>query len=382
MTPVQASAATLALPAAPFLIEGLGVATLALHFLFMNVALGGTLLAAVYAVKGKERHLQAAFGLARALPFAMAYAIAFGVAPLLFVQALYGRFFYTAAILMAPLFLAIVPALVAAYSAVYFLAWRWDRLKWGRLAALAVVFIALCYVGFVQANVFTLMCDPAHFREMYLSRPGGFHLNGSEITIMPRFLHVIFGAMAVASLFVAMQGLRKLKFDPEQGRWQYRSGATWFAFCTIANMAVGSWWLMDLPPVERALFMGGDAWATAAFGAALLLAVASLILSVAAIGSPKPGRIFAFAASATVLTVLCMAFMRAVLRDSMLRPFYGTPDAQAQFQWWAAALFAAVFIAGIGVMAYLGKLAIKAFPRREGPPLGSGGYRIGPTRRD
>ncbi len=378
MMPVQASVATLALPSAPLLLESLGAATLAIHILFMNVALGGTLLAAVYAVKGKERHLRAGFGLARALPFAMAYAVAFGVAPLLFVQALYGRFFYTAAILMAPLYLAIVPVLVAAYWAVYFLAWRWETLKWGRLAALAAVFMALCYVGFVQANLFTLMCDPAHFREMYLSRPGGFHLNGSDVTILPRFLHVIFGAMAVAALVVAMQGLRKLRFDPEQGRWQYRSGATWFACCTMANMAVGSWWLMDLAPAERSLFTGGNAWATAAFVAALILAVASLVLSLAAIGSPKPGRIFALAASATLLTVLGMVSMRAMLRDSVLRPFYEASSTTAPFQWWAAGLFALVFIAGIGVMAYLGKVAIKAFPRHEGPPLGSGGYRIGP----
>ncbi|MCI4397607.1 MAG: hypothetical protein JHC34_02085 [Acidobacteria bacterium] len=367
---------SLALPSPPWLLQGLGELTLAIHFLFMNVALGGTLLAAVYAVKGKARHLEAGFGLARALPFAMAYAIAFGVAPLLFVQVLYGRFFYTAAILIAPLFLAIVAALILAYSAIYFLAWRWDALKWGRLVALAVVFISLCYVGFVQANLFTLMCRPNLFRGMYLARPGGFQLNGGEATLLPRLLHFALGAIAIASLFVAMQGLRKLRLAPEQGRWQYRSGATWFAGSTVANMAIGLWWLFGLPREEWSLFMGRDLWATIIFAGAIFFAVTALVLVHLAIGSPRPRRIFILAASAAVLTVVGMVFMRATLREAELRPFYDAAAAPVSTQWGAAALFGVIFIAALVLMTYLARLAIRAFPPPEGPPLGSGGYRF------
>ena len=376
MIPALIPPDSLALPSPAWLLKGLSDFTLALHFLFMNVALGGTLLCAVYVAKGKARHLEAGFGLARALPFAMAYAIAFGVAPLLFVQVLYGRFFYTAAILMAPFFLAIVPALVLAYAVIYFLAWRWDALGRSRLIMLALIFVSLCYVGFVQANVFTLMCDPACFKGMYLAHTGGFQLNGAEVTLLPRLFHFVFGAVAVAALFVALQGLRKLKRNPEQGRWQYRSGATWFAGSTLVNIAVGLWWLMDLAPEEQRLFMGQNIWATIVFALAILLAAAAVALVLLGIGSPKPGRMLIGAIAATILTLLGMVFLRAILRDAELRPFYDAAKTPVSPQWGALALFAILFAAALGLMAYLARLAVKAFPPPKDAPLGSGGYRF------
>jgi hypothetical protein len=57
--------------------------------------------------------------LGRMLPVATAFAITTGVAPLLFVQLLYGQVFYTSSVLMAWLWFAIVPLLLAGHYANY-----------------------------------------------------------------------------------------------------------------------------------------------------------------------------------------------------------------------------------------------------------------------
>ena len=80
-------------PAPIWLLKALLWLTFSIHLVFMNLTLGGALLAAVYAFRGRERDRSVSRSLAKMLPFTMAFTITFGVAPLLFVQVLYGPLF-------------------------------------------------------------------------------------------------------------------------------------------------------------------------------------------------------------------------------------------------------------------------------------------------
>jgi len=133
---------------------------------------------------------------------------------------------------------------------------------------------------------------------------------------------------------------------------------------------------MDLAPEEQRLFMGQNIWATIVFALAILLAAAAVALVLLGIGSPKPGRMLIGAIAATILTLLGMVFLRAILRDAELRPFYDAAKTPVSPQWGALALFAILFAAALGLMAYLARLAVKAFPPPKDAPLGSGGYRF------
>ena len=96
-----------------------------------------------------------------------------GVAPLLFVQVLYGRVFFTSSILMAWFWLAIVPLVILAYYGAYLLAFRGERL--GRAGRWVAVVATLCFaaVAFLQVTNATRGLRPETFLDAYRGTPRG-----------------------------------------------------------------------------------------------------------------------------------------------------------------------------------------------------------------
>ena len=353
MTPAIPPIDPAPVPGPLWLFKALLYGTFLVHLTLVNFLVGGSVLAAVYCFKGKEKHLAAAFEIAAWMPQAMAFAISFGVAPLLFVQVLYGPLFYSAAIACAVPFIAIVPALVLAYYGIYLLSWRWEQLgarrPWLSLAILSL----LAYTAFTYVNTFTLMLAPERIKPKYLAHPGGFQLNLAEPTIAPRFLHVFFAAVAVAGLFVAFNGLRKMVGDPGQGRWQFRSGLTWFSGATIVEMAAGAWWLLALPREQMIALMGGDIFASVAFVLGLACSVASLAAALRAINSLKPKPLFHFSLYTLLATILCMIIIRDAVRDAAVEKLFALSSVATSPQWGVFALFLLFLAAGAWAITWL-----------------------------
>ncbi|MEJ2420947.1 MAG: hypothetical protein P8018_04320 [Acidobacteriota bacterium] len=364
------------IPAPLWLLKTLADATLFIHMLLMDLVWGGTLLTAVYCFKGKPKHFQAARSLARTFPYVFPFVITFGVAPLLFLQVLYGPVFYTSSILVGTPFILIIPTVIAAYALMYFLSWRWERLGAWRGWISLLIFALLGFVGFVFSNVFSLMADPGRFLQKYLAHPSGFQLNLAEPSLPPRFLHMFFAAVAVAGLWVAITGIKRLHQEPDQARWQCRSGATWFAGATVIEILVGIWWLLDLPSDQVRIFMGGGGLSTAAFMVGVVCALLSVVFALVGINSVKPFKHLHMAAMFLGLTVLCMVVMRDALRDAALKPFYTLSKLAVSPQWGAIILFFLLFAGGLGVVVWLLIVAAKARPKPEQPKLGSGKHRL------
>jgi hypothetical protein len=83
------------------------------------------------------------------LPFVLSAAITAGVAPLLFLQILYQREFYTANLLLFHRWMAILPVLIASFYLLYLVKgeWLWRRnLAW-RALVVAMVFVCFAFVG-------------------------------------------------------------------------------------------------------------------------------------------------------------------------------------------------------------------------------------------
>ncbi|MBI4161595.1 MAG: hypothetical protein HY509_04030, partial [Acidobacteria bacterium] len=270
------------LPGPPGLLRFLLVLTFLLHLLPMNLVLGGSLLGGVTEALGRRgnrpHHRELARWLSRAMPAAIAATITLGVAPLLMLQGLYGRLFFTASILMARPWLAIVPMLILAYYGAYLRALRGDQL--GRLGPVAGWGSALLFVGigFLFSNNMSLMLRPAEFRRMYLEDGRGWHLDAGDPALIPRYLHFLIGSVAVAGMFVVLLGILRRRRQPEFGDWAIRYGSAWFAHPTALNIFVGIVWLVLLPRETMLRFLGGDRLATTVFAAGAALAVVAMIL--------------------------------------------------------------------------------------------------------
>lgn len=336
MNTVIPSPDPLPLPAHPSLLWALLMLTFFLHVLAMNFVLGGSILA----IFARSR----APWLVKALPTLVAAAITFGVAPLLFLQALYGRLFFSSSVLIAWFWFAIVPALILAYYGTYASAFR----KRVAIAIPIVVALLLIGISFVQSTNMTLMLHPERFLSMYLADARGVQLNVGDATMLPRWLHMLFGAIAVAGAGFAVVGAVK------KDAWAMRFGALWFTGATLLNIGTGLWWTGTLPREVLLRFMGGSPLATLWLGAGVVLGFAALAMMFMAVGTSEPVKLVKGGAWATLGTVLMMILARDEVRRGMLDlAGFRMVEAIAP-QWDVIGIFAVLLLAALGTTVWMG----------------------------
>jgi hypothetical protein len=335
------------LPAPYWVFKLLLNLTFFLHLIAMNLLLGSGLLALLAGLKsGSNEHSKRLFNeIRRILPSILPATITLGVAPLLFVQVLYGQFFYASSIIVGwPWFLVLV-LLTAAYYGFYYASFRTGensgRASW--VVSISLLFIIA--IGFIYSNNMILSLTPDRWRAKYFSSLAGWNLNLDEATLIPRFLHFLIAAIALGGLFIAIKGLLRLKKDADYARYQIRFGSKAFMYATMAQILIGIWLLVSLPSTQRMLFLGNNYLATMLFTLAVLGAVGTIIVVSGAVhcNNPKPGLF-----SGIILTVLVVGLMvisRDMLRDSYLAPYLS--QYSIQIQWGVFPLFLIVFLAGL-----------------------------------
>ena len=358
MTPVIPLADPLPQPAPPALLWALLQLTFFLHLVAMNVVLGGSLLALHwrFSQRAEGARPRAAFlaFFARALPVAVAAAVTLGVAPLLFAQVLYGRLFFTSSILMAWLWLAIVPLVILAYSGAYLFAFRGEAL--GKRARVVWVVVALLFaaVAFLQVTNATRSIRPDTFLDAYRASPRGLTLNLGDATFWPRYVHVLLGAVAVAALGAALYGALRRARDPELGDWAIRRGTTVYGVATAANVFVGMLFLLALPRPVLIRLVGADAWAMTLLALGILLAVAAAGLALLALGARNAVRVTWAQIWLLVATLVVMVLLRDQVRLIALRDAGFEHPARVATQWGPLAVFLVLLVAAavtIGWMA-------------------------------
>ena len=143
------------IPGPPWLFHVLLVFTFIVHVVFMNLALGGTILAALSAWRASDAsdpRARIADRLVGINTYAISMAITTGVAPLLFVQVLYPQFFYTATILVGEAWISMLVLLMVGYYA--FQRFFWEFLKpYGEVLGPLNIFHVLCIILMAYALV-------------------------------------------------------------------------------------------------------------------------------------------------------------------------------------------------------------------------------------
>ena len=339
------------LPAPVWLLRTLLRLTFFLHVIFMNCLFGGTTIALVCALRRKNSAFseRLAGDLGRLLPSIFAFTITLGVAPLLFLQVMYGQFLYTSSILIGVPWLAIIGLVILAYYGVYFFSMKGDQAATPLVLVLATLLLAS--IAFIYSNNFTLMLSPERWLELYHTRANGWNLNWSEPSLLPRYLHFVFGAWAISGLGLAVLGLRQ-KEDGYRG-WLIEQGTFLFTGATLVNFGAGFWFLAKLQGPARLAFVGGNGLGTALLGIGLLLPLAAVAHLVMAKSSKSPKRQVVIGVTCGLLTVGVMIAMRDLLRNFALAPYFSPNQLPVAPQWSIIGLFVLLFVAGLGTLGYM-----------------------------
>ncbi|HHH28761.1 MAG TPA: hypothetical protein ENK57_10515 [Polyangiaceae bacterium] len=205
-------------PTATYLV--LYVVTLAVHVLFMNYVLAGSCTLGITALVGRaeeRRRGTVRQALVDWLPFAVGLAITAGVAPLLFLQILYEKSFYTANLLLFHRWMLIVPALIAGFYLLYLLKSDWAKARprvW-RVAALGA-FLCFFFVAWSWTENHLLSRDADAWVPTYASGKLVYH---SE-ELVPRLCMWIFGSASTMAVALGWQlrGLARRGVDVPEGQ--------------------------------------------------------------------------------------------------------------------------------------------------------------------
>jgi hypothetical protein len=341
-----------AIPAPWPIFEILGLLLFMLHLLFVNVVLGGSLLA-FFSKGSQESGLTQA--IAGKIPSAIALGVTLGIAPLLFVQVIYGHLIYASSVLMALYWLLIIPLLIIAYYAAYIHAR--STIRWLGRTAIGLAALIFLYIAFIFTNNMTLMLQPDKW-SAYFSNRSGTLLNLSDVTIWPRYLHFVVASVAIAGLFGALVWQIRAKRGEAGSETGMKKGLRIFAIATSLQIGIGFWFLIALPREYMLAFMGGDLFATVLLVLGILLALAALVLAFLGKFWPTFWHVLAL--------TLVMVMTRLAVRDLYIGQLFNVADLPLKPQYDVLILFGVVLAAGLAAVVYMVRAALTAGERREG----------------
>ncbi len=340
MTPVIPAPVPVPLPAPLWLLQILLVVTFILHLLPMNLLVGGGALVALSSFLGRrdERHRELARRAAQALPPVVAFTITLGVAPLLFLQLVYGQLFYTSSVLMAWVWLATVLLIMLGYYGVYWFNLQHQELGTRAPWVMLVTAIVFIHVAAIFTHNMTFMLRPDEFFRRYLETGVGLSLGPFDGVYFARLSHFLVASVAVAGLGLAHLARAFWRDNPELHEWAQRYGTRWFMVGTGVQFMVGVWFLLSLPGHIRHLFLGEDKLATAVLATAILLAVVALMAA---------PRSLAASTTAIIGTIGLMAVVRHLVRVAYLRPYFDPRNLPVESQWPVFVVFVLLLLAGL-----------------------------------
>jgi len=336
--------------------QSLFLLTFFFHIVLMNVMLGTIIIAFVRHAHRPEASEPLTREISGKLPFAIALAVNFGVAPLLFLQVLYGHFIYTSSVLMAALWLSIIGILIAAYYTAYIYRYQYDSMRDSRMIATALISVLLLIIGFLFSNNYSLMVQPQTWQR-YFSHPSALLLNFSDPSLVPRYLHFVLSALAVGGLAIALYFRQKQKKGMEEAETWIRYGCNWFGYATFANFAVGFWFFGTLPhhllnpstlicTVFSILLIFG-------IGSALLAAIYGLRLQVMPALYLLLGSIFS------------MILVRELVQLATLKPWFSPTALQVNPSYSPLILFLLFFACGLVLIGWMLKITWQTYQNRE-----------------
>ncbi len=338
---------TIPAPAPVFI--ALELLTFLLHILIINSMLGGSLILFFSKSKmNKDQFQSNQKALAKKIPVLIALGINMGVAPLLFVQVVYGHLFYSSSVLMAVFWIMVIPLLILAYYSAYVHASNYSKKELLGKTALGITILFVLYIGLMLVNNNSMMEQPETWGAYFDNRDGTI-LNLSDPTLIPRYLHFVTASVAIGGLFLSTVWFFRKRKGIEVADEKIKTGLKIFAIGTSVQIAVGFWYLLSIPSEFMLKFMGQDMIATIFLMIGIAAGVGALIFGF--LGKYIPAVVH------LLLTLIAMIITRFNLRTFYLEDNFQISSLELSPQYFVMFLFFAVFIIGLASVGYMLKIS-------------------------
>jgi hypothetical protein len=214
------------------------------------------------------------------LPFVLSAVITAGVAPLLFLQILYHREFYTANLLLFNRWMAILPVLIVGFYLLYLVKgdWLWQRPRVARAGAQAVILACFAFIGWSWSENHVLStAGLAVWKDQF----GAGRMSYLPAELWPRLGFWLSGVFPVMAAIVAWPLARgEQEAGDETSVQTARRLAMIAAAGMVVSLACGGWYLsaIDVPSRGAVLSAPLHVW-LGAIGAGVVLQIAGWILA-------------------------------------------------------------------------------------------------------
>jgi len=313
-------------------VTALHLLTLSLHFLAMNLLLGGVIIVLSAALR-KSWDDPTLVKFTRVFPIAMAATVTLGVAPLLFLQLVYHRQAYAAAIVSGWFWLLVPAAVILAYYALYRAAFKGEKTGKLSVTALLVALAGLLYVSLVYSSVFSMTERPKLIHDLYAKNQSGLVWNPAFGDYLLRWLHMITGGLTVGGYWIGALG----KDSPSA----YQTGKRFFVIGVALAAITGGGYLMMVPNLMQTPAI----WI---MSAGILLTLGSLYLFFKK----------SFCASGVFLlgSIMTMVYARHTVRLLRLADSYRPDSMRIATQWGPFGMFLVCFGITLVVLVYMVRL--------------------------
>lgn len=357
------------IPAPIWLLKLLHIVTLSLHFVAVEVLLGGLLLAVLLSLfRNSSNSMVLARAIARRLTVVMMLVINLGVPPLLFAQVLYGRALYTSSVLIGVYWISIIAVLTLTYWLLYQFTGRLEAGKSAWWAGLSAWVLAGFIARLLSTNM-TLMLRPEVWRQMYSASAAGVYLPTGDPTLTPRWLLMMAGGLFIGGLWLVYLSGRST-FTQEEKKFAAGLGGKVAAVFGLIYLAAGVWAAGVQPDVVKAGLATHPLYHFASFagyGWLALVVVGVLLAAVAGFGKVAAGWLAWGGALAALLIEITFVVYRDAVRDlTLLNKGYDVWDRVVVTNWSVVGLFLVLFVAGLGVVGWLISVVARAQKPMEG----------------
>jgi hypothetical protein len=348
-------------PAPFWLAEALKVLGFTLHTVPMNLWYAGLLVAVWLHLRGSEPGRRFGARLAGQMPVLVAFGINFGIVPLLFLQVTYARAFYPATVLMAWFWMGVIFLLIPAYYGVYAYAFALRQESPMRAWQRAVGWIAAAMfigIGFLFVNALSLTTRVEAWSDLWLSHnvagaATGTALNVGDPTFWPRWL-LMFGlalgttaawAVVDSAWLAGGESEEYRRWVPGFARRLYLASAVWAIAAGACYVFLG--WRTD---IRQSMFGWPLAPLTFLTAASPVLPAAWVLLRG---GEPFSRRAAALVGLVQFGVLAINAVSRQVVQNLELKPYVDVAAQPTSVQWSAVVVFLLLFVAGLGVVAWM-----------------------------